>query len=238
MFIFYTFVKKNMFNSPACKNCQFKSAAAKFLNEDELGNLENNCAEIELKKGDMIFKQGILSSNIVYLKKGIVKFYIEGLYKEQIIKIAKGPIYLGIPTTFDEKYNRYSATAIAKSNACFIDIDTFKEFVQNNGNFAYEIIVELCRNEINLFHKYINRTQKNIRGRVSDALIFFSEIIYESDSYKLPLTRNEFGNYIDTTRESISRILTEFNKEGIINLEGKKIEILNKKQLKMISKNG
>lgn len=227
-----------MFNNPACKNCQFKSSATKLLNEKEIGKLENNCAEIELKKGDMIFRQGVLSSNIVYLKNGIVKLHIENHYKEQIIKIIKSPAYLGIPTTFDEKYNHYSAAALEKSTACFIDIETFKQFVQNNGNFAYEIIVELCRNEIGLFHRYVNRTQKNTRGRIANTLIFFSEEIYKSNSYKLPLTRSEFGNYVDTTRESVSRILTEFNNDGLINLKGKQVKILSKKHLEMISKTG
>ncbi len=227
-----------MFDNQKCKKCQFKSSATKLLNNEELNKLEQNCSEIELKKGDTIFRQGILSSNIIFLKKGVVKLHIEGQYKEQIIKIAKGPIYLGIPTTFDEKYNRYSATTVEKANACFINIETFKQFVQNNGKFAYEIIVELCRNEINLFHKCISRTQKNARGRIADALIFFSDEIYNNTIFKLPLTRNELGNYVDTTRESVSRILAEFSKEKIIRLKSKKIEILKKKQLELISRTG
>ncbi len=227
-----------MFNSPACINCQFKSSATKFLNNDELGTLERSCAEIEFKKGDIIFKQGVLSSNIVYLKSGIVKFHIEEIGGEKIVKIAKGPIYLGIPTTFDEKYNRYSVTAVDKASACIIGIDVFRQFVQDNGKFAYEIIVELCRNEINLFGKYISRVQKNARGRIAEALLFFSEEIYNKTTFKLTLTRNEFGDYIDTSRESVSRILSEFNIDGIIKIDGKKIEIINKKQLELIRKTG
>ena len=238
MFIILSLCKKIMFDSPACKVCQFQSPATKFLSNEEISKLSQNCSEIRLNKGDIIFKQGILSSNIVYLKKGVVKLHIEGPYKEQTIKITKGPAYLGIPTSFDKKYNRYSATVVEGAEACYINIDTFKQFVQNNGKFAYEIIVELCKNEINLFHKCISRAQKNARGRIADALIFFSEEIYEKDYFKLPMTRDELGNYVDTTRESVSRILAEFNNDGIIELKGKSVEIKNKEQLRLVSKTG
>ncbi len=227
-----------MFNNLNCKSCQFKSLATKHLSDDEMGVLERNCAVIDLKKGDTIFKQGVFSSNIVYLKEGIVKLHIEGPHKEQIIKIAKGPVYLGIPTTLEEKYYSYSATTVEKTSACFINIETFEEFVKTNGGFAYEIIVELCKNELNLFKKCMSCAQKNARGRIADALILFSTQIYESDTFKLPLKRSDLGDYTNTTRESVSRILTEFNADNIIRIKGKEIKILNMKQLELMSKTG
>ena len=120
----------------------------------------------------------------------------------------------------------------------FIEINTFKQFVQDNGKFAYEIIIELCKDEINLFKKCINKSQKNARGRIADSLLFFKEEIYNDDSFKLPLTRSELGNYVDATRESVSRILTEFNNEKIIKVNGRNVSILNEKLLNVISKTG
>lgn len=227
-----------MFENPSCSDCLFMSPATKFLTVEEIEQLEQNCAVADLKPGDTIFKQGMFSSNIVYIKHGIVKLHIEGPYKEQIIKIAKGPTYLGLPTTIDEKYYRYSASSVDSAGACFINKDIFKQFVHMNGQFAYEIIIELCRHELNVFHKCISKSQKNARGRISDALIFFMTEIYDNKKFKLPLTRNELGNYVDVTRESVSRILTEFHNEKIISLNGKNIEILNEKLLTIISKTG
>ncbi len=235
--LFVNFVKK-MFDNPSCINCVFKSPATKFLSDNEIIQLEQNCAVAELKPGEKIFKQGVFSSNIIYLKKGIVKLHIEGPYKEQILKITKGPTYLGIPTTFDEKYYRYSATTVEETGVCFINIETFRKFVQENGKFAYEIIIELCKSEISLFKKCINRSQKNARGRIADALLFLKEEIYEESSFRLPLTRNELGDYVNTTRESVSRILNEFHNEKIIKVTGRDISILNEKLLNIISKTG
>ena len=227
-----------MFENPQCADCLFKSPAARTLDIKQIGQLEQNCAVANLKKGDIIFKQGIFSSNIVYLKEGIVKLFVEGPRDEQILKIVKGPTYLGIPTTLEEKFNHYSAMALEGVNACFIDINTFKSFVHENGKFAYEIIIELCKNEINLFNKCVNRSQKNARGRIADAILFFHDDIFNEKTFSMPLTRQELGNYVDTSRESVSRILTEFTNDKIIELKGRKVNIIDFDKLKLVSQTG
>jgi CRP/FNR family transcriptional regulator len=229
---------KKKFDYPGCSSCIFKSPATKMLTNNELAQLEQNCAVAVLNPGEIIFKQGIFSSNIVYIRNGIVKLHLEGPHREQIIKIAKGPTYLGIPTTLDEKFYKYSATVVEKTETCFIDSEAFKLFVQGNGQFAYEIIVQLCNDELNIYKNCISKTQKNTRGRIADAILFFKEEIYESDSFIIPLTRSDLGNYVDATRESVSRILTEFHHESIIKLKGKRVDILNEKLLQLISKTG
>ena len=73
---------------------------------------------------------------------------------------------------------------------------------------------------------------------MADALLEFSDNIFKSDTFLLPLSQAEFANLVDTSRESVSRILTEFDKDKIIKVKGKYIEILNKKSLQLISQNG
>jgi len=220
-----------------CKNCQIKSLAAKVLNDKELEELSNCCADVNFKKGDIIFKQGALSSNIIYVKTGLIKFHLNGPKNEQIIKIDKAPIFLGLPITFNQKINYYSASAIEPAKVCFIDINVFKNFIYKNGDFAYQIIIDLCKNEYNYILKCVNRTQKNINGRVADALLHFY-IIYNKKEFTLPLSRQELGNYTDTSRENISRILTELQNDEVIRVDNKKFKILNEEKLQLISKNG
>jgi CRP/FNR family transcriptional regulator len=54
----------------------------------------------------------------------------------------------------------------------------------------------------------------------------------------LPLNREEFGNLVDASRESVSRTLSDFQEDGIIKIDKKTIKILKKEKLEMISKNG
>jgi len=223
--------------SNRCNDCLIKSSLVMTLNSAETERLEKNCTKAHFKKGDIIFKQNAFSSNIIYLNSGMAKIHISGPQNEQTIKVVKAPSYLGIPTTLNEKINHYSATALEQTSVCFIDIDVFKDFIYKNGEFAYKLITELCKNELNSFQRCVNRTQKHINGRIADALMFFKNT-FENNEFILPFTRLEFGNFVDTSRESVSRILTELKNDGIISLNGKKVEILNEKLLEMISNKG
>ena len=221
-----------------CKICVLKSKAAETLDDDQLNHLSCNNAMVKFQKGDSIIKQGMFSTNVVYLRNGLAKMHITGPYREQIVRIIKAPCYLGLPTTIGDKINQYSVTAIQNIEVCFIDINAFRLLLRETEYFSYEIILELCKNELESIRRCANRTQKQTRGNIADVILELADQIYQSDSFTLPISQAELGNYVDTSRESVSRILTEFHKDGILNIKGKKIEIINKKSLLLISQNG
>ena len=221
-----------------CSLCILKSDAAKNLSSGELSILNKSCVEVDFKKEEVIFKQDALSSNIIYLQSGMVKLVIDGPQRKQILKIKKAPCYLGLPTTMGDKINHYSAIAIVPVQACFIDLNTFKELLTLNADFSYEIIVELCKNELEQFHRCVNLVQKQIFGRLANNLIQFSEYLYNADEFDLPLNRNEFADLVCTSRETVSRMLTELAEEKVIQVNGKRIKIINKKMLNKIKENG
>ncbi len=221
-----------------CQFCSKKSPAVTKLDPDELKILGDSCVEVAFSKGDIIFKQNALSSNVIFIKEGLVKIHVAGPEKEQILKVSKGPTYLGIPTTFGDKINHYSATALVPTSVCFIDINVFKEFIKINSDFAYEVIVDLCKDELNQFERCVNLVQKQIHGRLCGTLLYFSEDIFQSDFIEMPLNRNELADLICTSRETVSRLLSELNKEQIIQISGKRIKLLDMDKLKQISLKG
>jgi CRP-like cAMP-binding protein len=225
-------------NKHNCKDCLIKSAAAKNLNDEEFAILESNSVTVRFKKGEIIFKQDALSLNVAYLKTGLVKLHLHGPSKEKILKIVRAPLYLGIPTTFGDKINQFSATALEDTSVCFIDSNLFRNFIYSNGKFAYEIIVELCKNELFDYQRYASLAQKQIPGLVAESILCLSDKIYESDTFPFPLTRGEMGDLIGTSRESVSRVLTDFCNEKIIEVNSNDIKILNKELLNQISEKG
>jgi len=221
-----------------CYYCNTKSKATEKLDPEELQKLGNNCNHAVFQKGDKIIIQNSLSYNIIFVKEGLVKVHAMGPDKEQILKIIKAPSYLGIPTTFGAKINEYSATAIAETKVCFIEFDVFKSLIKQNGQFALEIITDSCERELQSYRKYINQVQKQGPGKIAEALLFFSEKIFESQNFVLPLTRIELGDLTCTSRETISRILSDFSKNNIIDINKSNVTILNKGLLENISKTG
>ncbi len=221
-----------------CKDCTEKSIASKCLNKREFEILETNSVEVNFKKGDVIFKQEALTLNVAYLKKGLVKLHIKGHNRDKILRIVKAPSYLGIPTTFGDRINHFSATALEETSVCFIDAVHFKNFILSNGRFAYEIIVDICKNELTDYQRYLSHDYKQVPGRLAETILCLSDKIFENPTFNIPLNRSEIGDLIGTTRESVSRVLNEFNNEKIIEINASEIKIVNRKLLEDISEKG
>lgn len=222
----------------SCENCKIKSVAAHFLSTEEFKKLEVNSAEVDFKKGDVIIKQDALSLNVVYLRSGLAKLHRKGPTKEKIIRLVKAPSFIGIPTSFGDKINNFSATALEDTTVCFIDTNFFKMLTNGNGQFAYEIIVDICKNELFDQQRFINQEQKQIPGRVAETILCMSDRIYSDIKFTIPLSRVDLADMVGTSRESLSRVLNQFIKEDLICLEGSNLEIKDVDKLKMICKNG
>jgi CRP-like cAMP-binding protein len=221
-----------------CTFCTLKSSAAMTLQEDEICALEKNCAQVTFQAGDIIIKQNALSTNVVYVKEGLVKIHVESPIRERIMKIVKAPSYLWLPSTFGDKINHFSATALEETSICFIDVTIFKKFIYENGDFAFQIILDLSKSELQNFQNCLNNAQKQNIGRIADAILFFASVIYNSNSFSLPISRQELADLTGITRESASRILSDFHKEKILEIYGRKIIITNELLLRQISEKG
>ncbi len=222
-----------------CKLCSFKSTAEKELNDCELDVLGNNCAEVKFKAGDVIIIQDSFSTNVAYIKTGLVKIHRKGPIKDMIMRIVKAPAYLCLPSSFGDKINHFSATALEDDTTiCFIDLHTFKQFIYANGDFAYQILLDLSKGQLQSFQNHINNAQKHNIGKVAEVLLFFANDIYKSSTFALPISRQDIGDITSSTRESVSRILSDFHKDKIVDIDGKNVTILNIDLLKQMSEKG
>ncbi|MCK9305761.1 MAG: Crp/Fnr family transcriptional regulator [Bacteroidales bacterium] len=221
-----------------CLLCTLRSSAENKLNPEELEKLSLNCLTVSFKKGDSIIRQGTYSTNVAYLKEGLVKIHIEGPYFTQVVRIVKRGHYLGLPTTFGDKVNQYSVSAVEPSEVCFIDITAFRDMLSSNSEFSSQILTELCKSELESYQKCVNRTQRQLRGKIAGVILEFADDIYQSDNFIISINQQEMGNLVDASRESVSRVLSEFGRDKILRMEGKEIEILNKKMLINIAQNG
>jgi CRP-like cAMP-binding protein len=222
----------------SCRDCKEKSCAAAVLNVNEINLINDNRTETEFKKGDIILHEGTMISHIIYLKSGLVKEYIKNGDEEQILQIVKKYSYLGLPSLFGDRVNHYSYAALEDIKVCYIDLNVFNGLIKKNGNFAYEILVSVSSDSLNNFHRFMSQVKKRTYGRVADALLYFSMIIYESQEFEIPFTRQEFADLIGIARESTARVLTKFKDDGILDLDGRFITIRKMDLLKQISKNG
>ncbi|MCK4829443.1 Crp/Fnr family transcriptional regulator [bacterium] len=200
-------------------------------------NLNKN--EIVIEKGEIIYQEGEKINHLVYLKEGLVKLYKTGPGRsQQIISIATPRDFIGLLSVFSNTEYLYSLAALEDSSLCMIDLDVIKKIILQNGKFALNLIEKMNRISDVVLSNKVELGIKQLRGRIAHILLMFADQIYRSDIYELPVSRKEVGELIDMRTENVVRILSEFRKDQLIGIEGKKIEIKNKSMLKKISELG
>jgi CRP-like cAMP-binding protein len=222
-----------------CRDCSEKSCAAAVLGPSEFNLINDNSMEAEFRKGDILIHEGSLNSNIIYLKSGLVKEYVKTSdEKEQILQIVKKYSYLGLQSLFGDRVNHYSYAALENIKVCYIDVNTFNKLIRENGEFAYQILVSVSRDSLNNFHRFMSQSQKKTYGKLADAILYFSKVIYESMEFELPFTRQELADLIGISRESATRVLLKLKEDGIISVNDRMIRIKDMEVLQQISRNG
>jgi CRP-like cAMP-binding protein len=226
-------------NKSSCSDCVDMSCAVSLLNKAEYELLSNHSIESEIKKGEIIIRSDALISNIIYLKTGYVKeFVVSSNTKTRIIQILKPHTYLGIHSLFGDKINHYSYAALEDLKICYIDINIFKQLVKENGNFAFQILKEVGKENLYNYYRFISNSHKKTDGRFADILLYLSEKIYENSKFKLQLTRQELADLMGVSRENLTRVLSKFKEDNIIAVTHDYIEIIKPDLLSTISKNG
>jgi CRP/FNR family transcriptional regulator len=222
-----------------CDKCAMRWKNFIHLTKSEMQMINENRYEATFKPGEIIMKQGSPTSNALFLASGMAKTYIEGLLgKNLIIGIAlPGQLIVG-PGAYVNSRHTYTVAAITQVNACFISFDVFKHLVRTNGAFAESLQEDTCEKALRSYYKMVNLTQKKMRGRVAETLIYFSDDIFKSDEYEMILSRQELGEMTGMAKESVVRILRDLEDSGVISSDASRIKILDKDQLRKISEKG
>lgn len=223
-----------------CRGCEDLLCAAAVLKKNsELEIISSNSLENEVKKGEVIIHEGSLTSHIMYLKSGLVKEYIrQPNGREQIIQLVKKHSYLGLASLFGDRINHFSYASLEDCRICSVDLATFNELIRQNGEFAQQVLVSVCKDSLGNFSRFIKQSQKKIYGRVADAILYFAQVVFENNTFDLPFSRQEFANLIGLSRESATRVLIKFKDEGVISLKGKSVSISKPELLEQISLKG
>ncbi len=195
--------------------------------------------EVTYKKGEIICKQGSLATNIMCLKEGLVKVYLEGSHKNLILKIIPANNLIGLPSLIDgNNIFSYSVSTYTESKLCQIDINIFKQLLHKNASFASKIINIINENTLQIYGRFYCLTSKQMHGKLADILLCLSQRVFQSNSFTLDLTRLELAELTGMSTESVIRILKEFKDEGLIKEHGRTFEIIDLKTLSKISEVG
>jgi CRP-like cAMP-binding protein len=224
---------------PLCDKCTMENGAIfKHLTREEVDMVNFEKEFRQYKRGEILYNEGSRISGFYCVYSGIIKVFKTGLDgKEQIIRFAKQGDIIAYRSVLSNEVACTSAKVIEDCQVCFIPSEILISLVKSNSAYALELLKLACHElgEANSFITDI--AQKTVRERLAEILLLLvNDFGLDNQNYlQISLTREELANIVGTATESVIRLLSEFKSGKLVELNGRKIRILNKRGLEKIS---
>lgn len=222
-----------------CEQCIVREfSSLKALNKEELLKMANCKTSYTIKKGEPIFEEGESVNGIYCIKDGVCKLSkLSANGKDQIVKLVKPGELLGQRSMISDEPTNLSAIALEDMEVCFIPKSEILGFFNNNNQFSMNVMKTICGDLKESDDHMVSMAQKTVKQRLAESLLYLEETFgkNEDGSLHIQLSREELAGMIGTATESCIRLLSEFAKNGLVNLNGKRISILDKNKLKRMA---
>src|SRR5574344_1463950 len=212
------------------------------LKTEQRALMEKNYTIQSLKKNEMIYFEGDVPEQLFCLLSGKVKIYKDGVGgRSQIIRLIKSNGYFGYRAHFAGEEYVTAAAAFEPSVMCSIPLDIIDKLLAENPALGCFFIRQLSVDLGIADRRTVNLTQKHIRGRLAESLLFLKDSYgVEEDGCTLSiyLSREDLANRANMTTSNAIRTLSNFATEHLIAIDGRKIKFIDEEHLRKISKIG
>jgi CRP-like cAMP-binding protein len=212
------------------------------LPKKDIDFLRQHHSCIGYKKNEIIYREGDKPTGLISLSEGKVKLFKEGVGgREQIVRLAKPVGFIGYRALFAEENYLATAITLENSSVCVIEKDALFEVLANNSELTM-IILKSLATELGFSNsRCVTLTQKHVRGRLAESILVLKDTYGVEDdnkTIKALLSREDLASLSNMTNSNAIRTLSTFAQEKVIEIDGRKIKILDLHQLEKISELG
>ena len=144
----------------------------------------------------------------------------------------------GDPGIHVDKRHHFSVAALEECNVCLIETSVFMNALHSNRTLMMQMFKKFNMQSIENINKLVSMAQKQMSGRVADALLYLSKEVFQSNNFDIVISRQELADMTALSKESAIRILKQLKDSKIIELEKNNIKILKKEMLNKLSISG
>lgn len=216
-----------------------QSSLFRGLPEDELRRLEGIGELREFDKGDMLFHEGREGVGFYVVASGQVKVFkmsFDG--REQILHILGPGDPVGEVPVFAGTTYPANAQAMGRAGLYFFPRKKLVELYRESPSLAMNMLAVLSRRLREFTVLIENLSLKEIPQRLATYLVHQQSLKPVSARVKLNVTKGVLSNILGTSQETLSRVLGKMSQEGLIEVQGKEISILDMERLKGLAEGG
>ncbi len=221
----------------SCNDCSLNPiclpVAVKAQELDELDSIIKRGRP--LRKGEHLFRASDPFKSIYAVRSGTVKTYsVTEDGEEQVTGFYLPGEILGIDGIGSNVHTN-SAKSLETAAVCEIPFDQMEKIASTIPSLQHHFF-KLMSREIQADQQLIMLlSKKSAEERIGSLLLSISarhaKRGLSATSFRLPMSRNDIGNFLGLAVETVSRVFTRLQKQGIIAVEGKEVEILNNEGL-------
>ena len=216
-----------------------KSLLFNGLAEKEIDRIRQIAVKKDFNKGRSIFSEGDDGNGFYIVSDGFVKIYkisIDG--KEQILHILGPGEPFGEVAVFAGQRFPANAETITESHVLFFPRHDFIALITNNPSLALNMLAVLSVRLRQFTTQIENLTLKEVPSRLAAYLIYLAEQKGKQDSITLDISKGQLASLLGTVPETLSRIFTKMNSNGLIEVRGPEIRFLKRIELKELAERG
>jgi len=221
---------------PTCDACPSRLCSIfGELNNEDLEVLSQYKCGNSYKKGQNIFFDGTPPAGLYCIHTGKVKIHkIDFFGKEQIVRLAKDGDVIGYRSLISGEMYSAFATALEDSLICLIPKDVFFKLLETNADLSFKLM-QLLSQDLKTAENFLaTMSQKSVRERVAEVLLIIKEfygVKEDGVTLDVSLKREDIASMVGTATETVIRFLSEFKEDKMIDLEKRRIKILDQSAL-------
>ncbi|RUM33957.1 MAG: Crp/Fnr family transcriptional regulator [Desulfobulbus sp.] len=186
----------------------------------------------EFSKDDAVFFEGDDATGFYMVAEGRVKiFKMSPDGREQILHIfGPGEPFGEVPVFHGQPFPA-NAVAMNKSTLLFFPRRDFVDLVTGTPALALSMLAMLSLRLRRFTSQIESLSLKEVPGRLAAHLIYLSEEQGRTDQVTLDIPKGQLASLLGTSPETLSRIFSKMSEEGVIQVEGKMILLLDYEEL-------
>lgn len=199
------------------------------LNSRQYDELAMIVTDQEINRGQTIFSEGDEGVGFYVVISGLIKIYkLSPDGKEQILHIlGRGEPFAEAAVFTGSTYPAH-AVALEKSRVLFFPRAAFVELIRKNPSLAMNMMATLSLRLKKFAHMIEELSLKEVPGRLAAHLLFLSSQQNGSSELQLKIGKAQLAGLLGTIPETLSRILTRMNKQGLIDSSSPTIKIIDR----------
>src|SRR5690606_36284479 len=140
--------------------------------------------------------------------------------------------FLGF-TSFDENipYNE-TATAVEDTEIVGVSKEYVKDILKKEQHVSLELMNLLTDNLSEIKEQLLKMAYSSVKRKTAATILQFAKIMNRDPSAPIKISRNDLATTVGIATESLIRTLSEFKRDGLIEIEGRNIKVLELERLK------